>query len=138
MRRLRGCRARGWPAAARDRRGRDWLWIAARVERMACRIIACWRAPRAGRIDTMLEGFEPVPMTRDGVALQVRVAGQGAPLLLLHGHPQSQAMWHRVAPQLAQNFSLVLMDLRGYGDSGRPVAGDQSINYSRREMALDA
>ena len=86
----------------------------------------------------MLEGFETVPLARDGVALHVRRAGQGAPLLLLHGHPQSQAMWHRVAPQLAERFSVVLMDLRGYGDSGRPPAGEQSANYTRREMALDA
>ncbi|MDB5857432.1 MAG: Alpha/beta hydrolase [Ramlibacter sp.] len=86
----------------------------------------------------MLEGFETVPMARDGVALQVRRAGQGAPLLLLHGHPQSQAMWHRVAPQLAARFSVVLMDLRGYGDSGRPAAGEQSAAYAKREMARDA
>ncbi|MCG2592618.1 alpha/beta hydrolase [Ramlibacter sp. XY19] len=86
----------------------------------------------------MLQGFELVPMTRDGVALQVRRAGQGAPLLLLHGHPQSQGMWHRVAPQLAERFSVVLMDLRGYGDSGRPAAAEQSANYAKREMARDA
>jgi len=86
----------------------------------------------------MLEGFESLQVTRDGVTLKVRRAGQGAPLLLLHGHPQSHAMWHRVAPQLAQHFQVVLMDLRGYGDSGRPPAGEQSANYAKREMALDA
>jgi haloacetate dehalogenase len=86
----------------------------------------------------MLEGFETLRMARDGVALHVRRAGQGAPLLLLHGHPQTHAMWHRVAPQLAQRFSVVLMDLRGYGDSGRPQAGEASMAYSKREMARDA
>jgi len=86
----------------------------------------------------MLEGFESLRVVRDGVALQVRRAGQGAPLLLLHGHPQSQAMWHRVAPTLADHFSVVLMDLRGYGDSGRPAAGEGSAAYSKREMARDA
>ncbi|WP_332824345.1 alpha/beta fold hydrolase [Ramlibacter sp.] len=86
----------------------------------------------------MLEGFETLRMARDGVALHVRRAGQGTPLLLLHGHPQTHAMWHRVAPQLAQRFSVVLMDLRGYGDSGRPAAGDASAAYSKREMARDA
>ncbi|MEJ5991871.1 alpha/beta hydrolase [Ramlibacter sp. PS3R-8] len=86
----------------------------------------------------MLEGFETREMARDGVALRVRCAGQGAPLLLLHGHPQTHAMWHRVAPQLAQHFRVVLMDLRGYGDSGRPAAGEASVAYSKREMALDA
>ena len=86
----------------------------------------------------MLQGFARNTFTRDGVALNVRHGGQGAPLLLLHGHPQTHAMWHRVAPALAERFELVLMDLRGYGDSGRPPAGEQSAAYSKREMALDA
>ncbi len=86
----------------------------------------------------MLEGFTSLHLESDGVALNVRRAGQGAPLLLLHGHPQSMAMWHRVAPRLAERFEVVLMDLRGYGDSGRPAAGEQSIAYSKREMARDA
>ncbi|RYF14587.1 MAG: alpha/beta hydrolase [Comamonadaceae bacterium] len=86
----------------------------------------------------MLDGFETLRLDRQGVALHVRRAGQGAPLLLLHGHPQTHAMWHRVAPQLAQRFEVVAMDLRGYGDSGRPEAGDQSAAYTKREMALDA
>jgi haloacetate dehalogenase len=86
----------------------------------------------------MLEGFASLPIARDGVPLNVRRAGQGAPLLLLHGHPQTHAMWHRVAPQLARRFDVVLMDLRGYGDSGRPAAGERSAAYSKREMARDA
>jgi len=86
----------------------------------------------------MLEGFESLRIERDGVTLNVRRAGQGAPLLLLHGHPQTHAMWHLVAPKLAERFEVVLMDLRGYGDSGRPAAGEQSANYARREMARDA
>jgi haloacetate dehalogenase len=86
----------------------------------------------------MLEGFESLRIARDGVTLNVRRGGQGAPLLLLHGHPQTQAMWHRVAPRLAECFELVLMDLRGYGDSGRPEAGEESANYAKRAMAQDA
>ncbi|MDB5955765.1 alpha/beta hydrolase [Ramlibacter sp.] len=86
----------------------------------------------------MLAGFESLRLDRAGVTLNLRRAGQGAPLLLLHGHPQTHAMWHRVAPQLAQQFEVVLLDLRGYGDSGRPSAGAQSAAYSKREMALDA
>jgi haloacetate dehalogenase len=86
----------------------------------------------------MLNTFETLRMERDGVTLNVRRAGRGAPLLLLHGHPQTHAMWHRVAPRLAEDFAVVLMDLRGYGDSGRPAAGEQSVAYSKREMALDA
>jgi haloacetate dehalogenase len=86
----------------------------------------------------MLEDFKICTIHRDGVALHARIAGKGAPLLLLHGHPQSHAMWHRVAPDLAQRFTVVMMDLRGYGDSGRPVADDTHGAYSKREMALDA
>ena len=86
----------------------------------------------------MLEGFASLRLARAGVTLNVRRAGQGAPLLLLHGHPQSHAMWHRVAPALAERFDVVLMDLRGYGDSDRPAAGEHSVAYSKREMALDA
>lgn len=86
----------------------------------------------------MLAGFTSHDLERDGVALRVRRAGRGRPLLLLHGHPQTQAMWHLVAPALAQRFEVVLMDLRGYGDSGRPAAGDGSAAYGKREMALDA
>ncbi len=86
----------------------------------------------------MLAGFETLRLDRGGVALNVRRAGRGAPLLLLHGHPQTHAMWHRVAPDLAQHFEVVLLDLRGYGDSGRPPAGEDSAAYAKREMALDA
>jgi len=99
----------------------------------------CWLGLAAdARIAAMLEGFESLRIERDGVTLNVRRAGQGAPLLLLHGHPQTHAMWHLVAPKLAERFEVVLMDLRGYGDSGRPAAGEQSANYARREMARDA
>jgi haloacetate dehalogenase len=87
---------------------------------------------------TMFEGFEKVEVVRDGVQLAARRGGQGPALLLLHGHPQTHAMWQRVAPALAQDFSVVMPDLRGYGDSGRPESGRDHIAYSKREMALDA
>ncbi len=86
----------------------------------------------------MLNGFQPHTLQRDGVTLHTRIGGEGPPLLLLHGHPQSMAMWHRVAPVLAQRFTLVLMDLRGYGDSARPAAGAGHTTHSKREMARDA
>jgi haloacetate dehalogenase len=70
------------------------------------------------------------------VTLRGRHGGSGPPLLLLHGHPQSHAMWHRVAPTLAQKFSVVMLDLRGYGDSDRPAATQHS--HSKRTMARDA
>lgn len=90
----------------------------------------------------MWTGFQPLTIQRDGVTLFARhggpVNGARPPLLLLHGHPQTMAMWHRVAPVLAQQRRVVLMDLRGYGDSDRPAAGEASAAYAKREMALDA
>lgn len=64
--------------------------------------------------------------------------GQGAPLLLLHGHPQSLVMWHAVAAELAKSFTVVLMDLRGYGDSERVASDAAHEAHSKRAMALDA
>ncbi len=72
-----------------------------------------------------------------GVHLQVRIGGRGDPLLLLHGHPQTSAIWHRVAPVLAERFTLVLADLRGYGDSSKPPGEAAHANYSKRVMAQD-
>ena len=86
----------------------------------------------------MFENFTAFTIERNGVSLQCRTGGQGAPLLLLHGHPQTHAMWHRVAPDLAKRFTVVMMDLRGYGDSGRPEADATHAAYSKREMARDA
>ncbi|MDD0809178.1 alpha/beta hydrolase [Curvibacter sp. RS43] len=86
----------------------------------------------------MLSSFATETVQRQGLALHTRRAGQGPALLLLHGHPQTHAMWHRVAEDLAQRFTVVMMDLRGYGDSGRPEPDASHLNHSRREMALDA
>lgn len=90
----------------------------------------------------MWTDFQPLTIQRDGVTLFARQGGPSEsgrpPLLLLHGHPQTMAMWHRVAPTLAQHRRVVLMDLRGYGDSDRPPAGEASTAYAKREMALDA
>ncbi len=75
--------------------------------------------------------------TAPGVHIHARVGGQGPALLLLHGHPQTHAIWHRVAPVLAQHFTLVLADLRGYGGSSKPAGDADHGNYSKRTMALD-
>ena len=85
----------------------------------------------------MLNEFTPLEMVHDGVRLAAWRAGSGPALLLLHGHPQTHVMWHRVAPALAEQFTVVLMDLRGYGDSSRPVATSPEV-YAKRTMAADA
>ena len=70
--------------------------------------------------------------------LHTRMGGSGPPLLLLHGHPQTHAMWHLVAPALTRHFTVVMMDLRGYGDSARPLSDAEHATHSKRAMALDA
>ncbi|MGW4487769.1 alpha/beta fold hydrolase [Amycolatopsis sp. NPDC004368] len=69
-----------------------------------------------------------------GVRINCAVAGSGSPVLLLHGYPQTHLIWHEVAPRLAREFTVVLADLRGYGDSDKP-AGDEM--YAKRAMAAD-
>mgnify|MGYP002737390214 FL=1 len=86
----------------------------------------------------MFNDFQVQTVERDGVRLHTRVGGAGSPLLLLHGHPQCMAMWHKVLPALAARHRVVLMDLRGYGDSDRPPADAAHLNHSKRAMALDA
>ena len=85
-----------------------------------------------------MDKFETLDVMGEAGALRSLRAGDGPPLLLLHGHPQTHYMWHRVAPQLAEKFTVVLMDLRGYGDSVRPVADETHAAHSKRAMANDA
>ena len=66
-----------------------------------------------------------------------RCYGNGAPLLLLHGYPQTHLMWHKTAPSLSDNFTVVTADLRGYGDSMVPVSDENHEAYSKRSMAQD-
>jgi haloacetate dehalogenase len=75
--------------------------------------------------------------TRGDVTINVATRGRGAPLLLLHGYPHNHRMWHEVAPVLAQKFTVVCADLRGYGDSSKPEGAPDHSNYSKRVMAVD-
>ena len=72
-----------------------------------------------------------------GMTIRAASAGKGPPLLLLHGHPQTHVTWCKIAPRLAERFSVVATDLRGYGDSAKPVGGDDHFAYSKRVMAAD-
>ena len=85
----------------------------------------------------LLPGFEARRITTAGATIHVRTAGSGPPLLLLHGFPQTNVTWHKIAPQLAQRFTVVAPDLRGYGFSSKPADGDNHSGYSKRAMALD-
>ncbi|MEK8033202.1 alpha/beta hydrolase [Ideonella sp. DXS29W] len=75
--------------------------------------------------------------TAEGIEIHTRIGGEGPPLLVLHGHPQTQVIWHRAAGRLAEHFTVVLADLRGYGDSSKPPGDADHANYSKRAMALD-
>ena len=85
----------------------------------------------------MLEQFEDRDVDVDGVRIHAVVGGAGPPVLLLHGYPQTHVMWHRVAPGLAERHTVVLADLRGYGDSSRPASTADHASYSKRAMADD-
>ncbi len=85
----------------------------------------------------MIPGFDEFDIDTSGARIRVRAGGSGPPLLLLHGYPQTSAMWRHVAPALARRFTVVCPDMRGYGASSKPPAGEDFANYSKREMARD-
>ncbi|QWZ09659.1 alpha/beta hydrolase [Nocardioides panacis] len=85
----------------------------------------------------MLETFEDQDVDVAGTRIHAAVAGDGPPVLLLHGYPQTHLMWHRVAPGLTDRHTVVLSDLRGYGDSSRPASSADHASYSKRVMAED-
>ena len=88
-------------------------------------------------MNPLFPGFESELIEVNGVKIMARKGGSGRPLLLLHGHPQTHAIWHRVSQQLAKSHTVVMTDLRGYGDSSKPQGSQDHLNYSKRVMALD-
>jgi haloacetate dehalogenase len=85
----------------------------------------------------LFPGFELDRIDLGEVTVRVRRGGEGPPLLLLHGHPQTHVMWHAVAPALAERFTVVAPDLRGYGESSKPETTPDHEPYSKRAMARD-
>jgi haloacetate dehalogenase len=85
----------------------------------------------------MFDGFAEFDIATTGTTIHGRHGGDGAPVLLLHGIPQTHLMWHRVAPRLAERFAVVATDLRGFGDSGTPPSAPDHGPYSMREIARD-
>ena len=88
-------------------------------------------------INTLLADFESLTFEVNGIEVAGHVGGSGSPLLLLHGHPQTRAIWHKVAPELMKHHTLVMTDLRGYGDSSKPQGTPDHSNYSKGVMAQD-
>src|SRR6202041_501841 len=81
--------------------------------------------------------FERRQIETSGATINLVTGGRGRPLLLLHGYPQTHVMWRKVAPRLAERFTVVVPDLRGYGDSSKPPAGGDFAAYAKRALAQD-
>ena len=85
----------------------------------------------------LFPGFVAQKIQTSGATIHTLRGGSGPPLLLIHGYPQTHVEWHKIASRLAATFTVVMTDLRGYGDSSKPPEGENHVNYSKRAMALD-
>ena len=85
----------------------------------------------------LFPGFKPKRVRASGATINLVHGGSGPPVLLLHGYPQTHVMWHKVAPRLARDYTVVCADLRGYGESSKPKGLPDHSNYSKRAMAGD-
>lgn len=85
----------------------------------------------------MLTNFKQQTITTSESKINTFISGSGYPLLLLHGYPQNYYMWHKICDRLSQDFTVIITDLRGYGDSSKPPVTPDSRNYSKRVMARD-
>src|ERR1051325_9856147 len=88
-------------------------------------------------MNNLFPGFRRTRIPCGDVEIHTVAAGNGPPLLLLHGYPQTHAIWNKVAPRLAERYTVVATDLRGYGDSSKPKGLPDHSNYSKRVMARD-
>ncbi len=86
----------------------------------------------------LMEGFSFQRIKTRGAEINVATAGEGPPLLLIHGNPLTLVSWHKIAPSLARDFSVVAIDMRGYGDSSKPYGGEDHSGYSFRSIGEDA
>jgi haloacetate dehalogenase len=93
--------------------------------------------PARGTTLRFFPGFTAETVKTSGAEIYVLKGGSGPPVLLLHGAPQTHISWRKVAPELAKTHTVIVPDLRGYGDSSTPPDGEHHANYSKRAMALD-
>src|SRR5215207_7074584 len=94
-------------------------------------------APALIETTRLMIGFRFERIATSGAEINVAISGKGPPLLLLHGNPLTLVSWHKIAPLLARDFTVVATDLRGYGDSSKPDGGEDHSAYSFRAMAND-
>lgn len=95
------------------------------------------RAGRTKGVTGMFEVFALPRINVDGTEINLRTGGEGPPLLLLHGYPRTHVVWHSIAPVLARHFTVVVPDLRGYGDCAKPPGGPRHSAYAKRALAVD-
>ena len=88
-------------------------------------------------MNALFPGFNSAQVEVSGARINLVHGGSGPAVLLLHGYPQTHCIWHRIAPRLAQKYTVVAADLRGYGDSSKPQGLPDHSNYAKRAMALD-
>jgi haloacetate dehalogenase len=112
-------------------------WMAAVLRLRASHGDEAPNPQEAGGTSRFYPGFKTFDVKTSGAVIHGVVGGQGPPLLLLHGAPQTHVSWRQVAPKLAEEYTVVAADLRGYGDSSKPPDGEGHANYSKRAMALD-
>src|ERR1700720_1698658 len=90
---------------------------------------------REAAMTDFFPGFEQRRIATSGAEINLMTGGRGPPLLLLHGYPQTHLLWRKIAPRLAEEFTLVIPDLRGYGDSSKPPSGSDQAAYAKGALA---